>query len=224
MRGLPLLVLAAGAFGCKALEAPAPPPQVINVRVYSDPGKALANAEIMFNGRKIATTANDGLAQLKLGGRDGDAFDIRVVCPAGFRSPDKPIQVVLKRFADPKKSPEYTVSCPPSTRTIVVAVRADNGPNLPVTYLGREVTRTDDSGAAHVLLKLQPGDQFELTLSTVEKASENLRPQNPALSFVVGQRDEVLTFDQKFELEQKKQPRFTGGGAPKPTGPVKVDR
>ena len=51
-------------------------------------------------------------------------------------------------------------------RRVVVAVRAENGPNLPVTYLGRAVGRTDASGAAHVLLAMHPGDQFSLGLDT----------------------------------------------------------
>lgn len=224
MRTLPLLlVVAAGAFGCQALDAPPLPPQIINIRVYSDPGKPLANADILFNGSKKATTDSEGLGQLKLGGRDGDAFDIQVACPRGYTSPDKPITVVLKRLADSKKSPEYAVSCPPSSRTIVVAVRADNGANLPVTYLGREVARTDSSGAAHILLKLQPGDQFDLMLSTEAEEAETLRPQNPIATFVVGQRDEIFTFDQKFEQEKPRHV-YRGRRVSKPTGPVKIDR
>lgn len=217
MRVLPLLALAAASSGCKALEPPPPPPQIINVRVSSDPGKPLANANLLFNGKKIASTDADGLGQLKLGGRDGDAFDITVACPPGHASPEKPVQVILKRLAD-GKSPEYAVSCPPSTRTIVVAVRADNGPNLPVTYLGREVARTDEAGAAHVVLKLQPGDQFDLALNTSERQS--MRPQNPVASFVVGQRDDIFTFDQKFDEEVKRV--YRGPAAPK--GPVKIPR
>jgi hypothetical protein len=217
MRHLLPLVIAAAVTGCQALEPPPPPPQIINVRVSSDPGRPLANAEILFNGRKIATTGADGLGQLKLGGRDGDSFDITVACPQGYASPEKPIQVTLKRLGD-GKSPEYAAACPPSTRTIVVAVRADNGANLPVTYLGREVARTDDSGAAHVILKLQPGDQFDLALSTADRVA--LRPQNPVASYVVGQRDDVFTFDQRFDQEIR--PVYRGPAGPK--GPVKISR
>lgn len=217
MRYLLHLLIAASSLGCQALEPPPPPPQIINVRVNSDPGRPLANADILFHGRKIATTGADGLGQLKLGGRDGDSFDITVSCPQGYASPEKPIQVILKRLAD-GKSPEYAAACPPSTRTIVVAVRADNGPNLPVTYLGREVARTDDSGAAHVLLKLQPGDQFDLALNTTERVG--IRPQNPVASYVVGQRDDVFSFDQRFEQDLK--PVY--GGPARQKGPVKISR
>jgi hypothetical protein len=136
-----------------------------------------------------------------------------VTCPDGFQSPTKPIQVVLKRLADDKK-PEYDVACPPTNRTVVVAVRADGGGNLPVLYLGREIARTDGSGAAHVMLKLKPDESFDLVLGTTENAS--LRPQNPFASFAVKERDEVFVFDQKFELEKKKIVR---GGR---KGPVRI--
>lgn len=224
MRKLPVLWLAALAplaLACKALEPPPPPPQIIQIRVESDPGRPLAGADILYNGQTVAQTGPDGVGKLRLGGRDGELFDIKVVCPQGYASPERPIQVMLRRLADSDKTPEYTTSCPPSTRTVVVAVRADNGPDLPVTYLGREVGRTDDSGAAHVLLKLQPGEQFELTLDTRSKGSE-ISPQNPAQTFSVGQRNDVFTFDQKFERVVARPKRYYGG-RPKPTGPVKIN-
>ena len=82
-------------------------------------------------------------------------------------------------------------------------MRAENGPNLPVVYLGKEVARTDAAGAAHVLLSLKPGDQFEISLNTSERGSERLRPQNPAVAFVVKGRDDIMTFDQHFAIEKK---------------------
>jgi hypothetical protein len=206
MRHLVMLLLAASAFGCQAPEPPPSPPQIVtfNFRVHSDPGKPVDNADLFFNGKKVATTDAAGLGRLNLSGKDGESFEITVVCPQGYFSPERPIPVVLKRLADPSRTPEYAATCPPRTRTFVVAVRADNGPNLPITYLGREIARTDDSGAAHVMLKLKPGEQFDLTLNTSSKHSEGLRPQNPTMSFTVGQRDEVATFNQKFEQEGKR--------------------
>ena len=98
-------------------------------------------------------------------------------------------------------------------------MRADGGPNLPVKHLGREVARTDASGAAHVMLKLKPDESFDLVLGTSEKAAERLRPQNPFATFIVKDRDEVFTFDQKFEQEKRKR---TGGGRRR--GPVRIGR
>ena len=65
---------------------------------------------------------------------------------------------MLRRLAEPSKVPAYQATCPPTTRAIVVAVAAENGAGLPVLYLGREVARTDASGAASVLLHAVPGE------------------------------------------------------------------
>jgi hypothetical protein len=219
-----LCALCAGAAGCQALEPPPLPPQIISIRVESDPGKPLRGAQILYQGEKKATTGADGVGKLELGGRDGESFDIEVSCPARYLSPERPIQVILKRLADPSKSPEYSASCPPKTRTVVVAIRADGGPNapvgnMPVTYLGREIARTDESGAAHFVRPFTPGETFDLVIDTRDKQYEGLRPQNPMATFVVGQRDDIFTFDQKFDREQK---RIIRAGKPKPTGPVKI--
>jgi hypothetical protein len=199
--------------GCSALAPVPPPPLEVVVRVNGDPGQPLKGALLLFNGQKVSESGDDGVAKLKLTGKDGESFDVTVTCPDGFQSPTKPIQVILKRLADDKK-PEYDVACPPTNRTVVVAVRADGGANLPVLYLGREVARTDASGAAHVMLKLKPDEPFDLILGTTENAA--LRPQNPFASFTVKERDEVFVFDQKFETEKKKVVR---GGR---RGPVKI--
>ena len=210
-----LLALSTGA-ACASIEPPAPPPPRVANPVTTDPGKPLANAVLSFRGKKVATTGPDGVGVMKLVGRDGESFSVTVTGPEGFESPEKPIQVLLKRLAEGSKMPEYSAMCPPTSRTIVVAVRAENGPDLPVVYLGREVARTDASGAAHVLLKLPPGDQFSLMLSTGD--DKLMRPQSPVASFAVGNKDDVFLFDQRFE-KQKPMVRPSG---PIRRGPVKM--
>lgn len=216
--GSPILLSAALSLSaCSALEPVAPPPLEVILHISSDPGRPVEGAAVLFNGQKVSRSGADGIAHLVLTGRDGESFDVTITCPDGFQSPVKPLQVMLKRLADPTKKPEYEVTCPPTTRTVVVAVRADGGPNLPVMYLGREIARTDASGAAHVMLKLKPDESFDLILGTSENA--RLRPQNPFASFAVKERDEVFTFDQKFELEKKKP---AAGGRRR--GPVKIGK
>lgn len=212
------LVLAV-AGGCDTFEPPPPPPQFVIVRVSGDPGVPLAGVSLQFAGREVARTDATGRGELKLEGQDGEQFDISVVCPEGHTSPTRPVAVTLRRLADPTARPEYVASCPPSTRTMVIAVRADGGADLPVLHLGKEVARTDGAGAAHVLLKLAAEQAFELTLSTAVAGGEDLRPQNPTASFVVKGRDEVLTFDQKFERAARP---IRYGGRPRPKGPVRI--
>jgi len=202
--------------GCKSLDRPPPPPQIVVIRVLSDPGKPVKDAAILFEGRKIGVTGEDGSGEIKLVGRDGDTFEVTVSCPKGFESPHKPIPVPLKRLAESTKKPQYEVRCPPTIRTVVVAVRADGGPNLPVMLLGREIARTDTSGAAHVMMKLEPGEQFDLMLDTSGDATKTLRPQNPTRPFAVQQQDDIFTFDQTFDHDK---PKFVRGPA-KPKGPA----
>jgi hypothetical protein len=193
---------ALSASGCKDLDPPPPPPFQIFIRVDSDPGRPVAGATVSRNNKTLATTGPDGRAMLTLQGAEGETTDVSVKCPDAYTSPTKPTSIRLTRFADKSKVPEYTLSCPPMLRRVVVAVKADNGPNLPVVYLNKVITRTDLSGAAHFALEVAPGAQFQVTLDTGENA--RLKPPNPTKPFTVGQHDEILLFEQKFELERQK--------------------
>jgi len=187
-----------------ACSNPPPPPLVVRVLVQSDPGVPLPGAKLLYGGKTVGTTGSNGLAELTLRGADGQSFELSVQCPDGYKSPTDALSVVLRRLAEPKKVPVYTESCPPTQRSVVVAIDADKGPNLPVMYLGREVARTDASGAASVLLRVAPGEQFSLTLSTDEKGAEALRPQSPVATFNVKDSDDVFVFAPKFTVEHKR--------------------
>jgi hypothetical protein len=190
------------------------------IRVTSDPGKPLKDAQVLFGGQQVGVTGDDGAAQIRLAGRDGETFDVTVACPKGFESPKTPVKVALHRLSDSSKRPEYAVQCPPRTRTVVVAVRADGVAGVPVSLLGREIARTDESGAAHVVLTLEPGEQFDLMLDTSEEKFADLRPQNPVASFGIGHKDDIFAFDQKFDSEKKAPVAVR---RVKRTGPVKIE-
>jgi hypothetical protein len=211
------LASALGA-GCQHFDPPPPPPQTVLVRATSDPGVPLAEVVLRFGGKEVGKTDAEGLGKLKLEGREGESFDIAVACPEGSRSPTRPLQVTLRRLAG-DKLPEYFVSCPPLMRSVVVAVRAENAPGLPILYLGREVARTDGSGAAHVHLRLKPDEPFELMLqsSTDDPDADEFRPRDPTASFVMKDHDDIVSFDQKFERVPK--PKRGGGGR---RGPVRI--
>ena len=200
---MPLAAAAAvTSSGCKDLEPPPAPPFQIFIRVDSDPGHAVANATVSRNNKVLATTTAEGRAMLTIAGAEGETTDVMVKCPDNFMSPTKPTSIRLTRFADKSKVPEYTVSCPPMLRRVVVAVKADNGPNLPVVYLNRVITRTDTSGAAHFALEVAPGAQFQVALDTGEQP--RLKPPTPSKPFTVGTHDDILVWEQKFELEKQR--------------------
>ena len=177
----------------------------VRVRVASDPGKAVEGAKLHVGAQIVASTDVDGTALFEFDGEPGELVGVRVACPQGLVSPKRPIEVLLRPLSEPGAIPEYQASCPPSHRTIVVAIRAKNGANLPVMHLGREVARTDAFGAAHVVLEVRPGTQFRLGLDT--SAASDLRPRSPVGVFRVPAQDDLFVFEQSFVEEEKSAPR-----------------
>jgi hypothetical protein len=89
---------------------------------------------------------------------------------------------------------------------MVIGVRAENGPDLPVLYLGKEVARTDRSGAAHLTVTMNVHEKIELILGTSGKEAESLRPQNPVSVFEMPDHDDIQVFPVTFTREIKKPP------------------
>lgn len=190
------------------------------VRVESDPGAPLANVTISRDGRPLGKTNESGVLSLALSGEPGDTVPLTVTCPAGYRSPREPLSVLLRPLAKGSDSPEYRAVCRPELRSLVISVRAQNGPGLPLKYLGKEIARTDAQGAAHALLKVAPGETVNLVLDTSEGAAQQLRPQNPELRVTVPERDDIVVFDQNFTAP--KAPPAKRAKKAEPVGPVRI--
>ena len=188
----------------------------IVVHVDDERGEGLAGAELVVDGQPMGTTDTTGVVRLHLDGPVGQLYEARVRCPAEYRSPSAPLP--LRRVAVEGAGPaEHRAVCHSLRRTVVVAVRAENGADLPILYLGKEVARTDASGAAHVSARLQVGERFELTLLTDVPGREGLRPKNPVFSMEVGETDQVVPFDVTLTLPSKPKAK------PKPRGPTRID-
>jgi hypothetical protein len=200
------LLLAPLFSGCGklSLEADTRAQFEILLKVNTDNNVPVQGAILQLREQTVGTTGPEGSSVLKFTANEGESFDIAVKCPTGLQSPPKAVLITLRKLADVTRRPEFTAACPSATKVVVVAVRADGGPNLPVMYLGNEVGRTDQSGAANVALRLAPNDTFELQLNTSDKSNERLRPQNPSLSFTMKEKDDVVVFETKFSLEAKK--------------------
>ncbi|HEY4014110.1 MAG TPA: hypothetical protein VGM06_12280 [Polyangiaceae bacterium] len=171
------------------------------IRVESQPGQPVPGASVSFQGRSVGRTDDAGTVTLSVRGAEGEHVTIGIRCPEGFVATGKAADVVLHALEDPTRKPEYDVECRPLRRTIVVVVRADRGPNLPVMYLGREVARTDDSGAAHALLDVPASEDVEISLSTVDAANQRLRPQNPSMKFFASDPSDLKVFSVPFQVE-----------------------
>jgi hypothetical protein len=169
------------------------------VHVQSDDGRPVAGAEIASSTGTVVTDA-DGHAELALSGHEGDRLPHTVTCPKEYNSPANPLFISLRRGFENGSRPVYDATCVPAKRTVVVGVKLDDGPDLPIMYLGQQVARTDASGAAHVLLHVEADEPFRLTIDTNEPGRENVRPQNPSTDLAVGQADDILIFEQKMSL------------------------
>ena len=214
---LTLLVTAVAA----ACGARAPAVLAIAVQAERDPGVPLAGVELVLAGKPVARSDAQGRARLSLRGQPGDVLELNVRCPEGFGSPG-PIAVVLRPLAEASKVPEYLARCAPRTRSLVVAVRAERGPNLPLRYLGQEIARTDASGAAHALLQVEPDRPVRFVLDTSAPEHAQLRPQDPELKLVMPPRDEVALFAQTFTVAEAPKPKRRHHAPPQPVGPTRL--
>jgi hypothetical protein len=167
-----------------------------SVRISGDPARPVSGAGLTYKGKQVAASDSSGLARLSARGQEGETIDFGVACPEGYRSPANPLSLRLTRLRDHTRVPEYQVTCAPALRDVVIAVRAENGADLPVKYLGREVARTDAAGAAHFLLRVEPGAQLEVALDTHEKRW--LRPQDPVAHFLTRSEDDLFVMEQPF--------------------------
>jgi hypothetical protein len=208
-----LVATAVSLLGCK--EQAVTPFKLI-VHVDSDPGQALTDLPILFNDAEVKRTDAKGDALIETKRPDGEVVTLVVKCPADSATPE-PVRVTVRR-TEGQSITKFDRACRPQTRSIAVLVRAENGPNLPVMYLGKEVARTDSSGAAHYALKLKVGEPFTIGLSTNgNKDDQKLRPPNPSVPLIVGEGDEVKLINIKFE-RPKAAPVFVV----RPTGPREV--
>ncbi len=190
--GVLLAVLAAG---CK--EKDLSRDYEFMVRVSSEPGRGLEGARASVKGRELGVSDSSGAVAIQVRGREGDVVAVDIACPSGHRPP-APVRVPLRHVGHDVK-PEFAALCTPLTHSIVVAVRAERGPHLPLLHLGRELARTDTSGAAHVLLDVASDDVVELVLDTSEQP--RLRPRNPILRIQPGQSDQISAISQEFTLQ-----------------------
>lgn len=197
-----LLALALAVSSCEMLEetdSKAVAPEFpIAVLVYGDARQPLADVELYDQKTLVGKTNANGRVGLKLTGKEGGTVSLRVKCPVTFKSPEKPIVVGLRLMSEGSPAPKFEAECVPLLRTVVVGLRAENGANLNVIRLNQVVGRTDDQGVAHLSMQVSPGEQIALTLNT--SGNPNLRPQNPTLSFIAADRDEMLLLEQKFTL------------------------
>lgn len=182
------------------------------VRVEADPHQPLPGAKLQHAGQTLGATDEGGRVVIRATGNEGERVQLQISCPEGFKSPEAPLSVTLRRGA---QRPEYFASCPPLSHKLVVAARLDHGAGLPIRYLGREVARSDAAGVAHLLIEAEADKAIELTIDTSDQPL--LRPKSPTARFRVGNRDDVVVLEQAFQA-----PRKPTVHVQRATGPVRI--
>jgi hypothetical protein len=196
-----------------------PPPRYrVTFEVVSDL-TPLAEVQLAVRGRPVASTDAAGLAHFEMPGRDGLIVPVTVTCPAGTRGPENAVDVTLRTVqgldrAAAESGIVQRINCPPEDRTVAVVVRTDGRVGLPIVWQGREISRTDQGGVAHMTFRMRPNSQLQLAMLT--DSAPTLRPQNPTRQFVVPDSDTVVTFDQEFHEEA---PPVVRRARPRPSAP-----
>ena len=165
-------------------------------------GKPVAGAKVLKGKAMLGTTDASGKVLLKLKGTEGDTEELTVQCPAGLASPEKPILVGLRAMAAGSPTPNFDAECVPLAQEILVGLRTENGANLPIIYLDEVIGHINAAGVTHLKLKVAPKEQVTLTIDTSKNPA--LRPQNPTLTFVAKEKDEMILLEQKFDVLKKK--------------------
>jgi hypothetical protein len=215
-----LLASVGGALaGCKPETTNAEFPVVIEAE--SDPGQPLANVGIVLQGRELGRTEADGSLRLRLQGEPGEKHTLSIACPPDYAAPSKPLSVALRPLIEEGSVPRYRAQCSPVMRSLVVAVRAKNGADLPLLYQGREIARTDADGVAHALVRVPPAEHLAFVLDTSAPDKTQLQPYSPELTKIMPAHDDIVVFDKAFtKLEPKPvrtgKRRVVGGPTPIP--------
>jgi hypothetical protein len=172
----------------------------ISIAARSEDRSPVAGVEIYLAKQLLGQTDASGTAQLALRGPEGDTLALNVKCPTTYASPEGPLLVGLRHLGDGSTRARFEIECFSLVHSVVVGIRAENGPRLPILRLKSVVGQTDDQGVAHVLLRASANEQIALTLDTSKNAK--LLPQNPTLDFATRDSDEFLLVSQKFTVKQ----------------------
>jgi hypothetical protein len=172
----------------------------ITITARNEAQTPVSGVEISLAKQLLGTTDDAGSARLALHGPEGDTLPLNVRCPASYASPERPLLVGLRHLGDGSTRARFEVECFSLVHSVVVGIRAENGPRLPILHLKSVVGQTDEQGVAHVLLRASANEQIALTLDTSK--SPSLLPQSPTLDFATRDSDEFLLVGQKFTVKQ----------------------
>ena len=197
----------------------------VRLLVTNVPGDPLAQVSVFLAGKQIGLTGSDGYANLTIVGREGMRANLRVQCPANHRQPTEPVSVGLFDYAT-EGAPEVSAICEQEHVRQGVVVRttgAASSPfSLPFSLRGQRAGSTDSAGIGHVLAEGEPGETLDLVFDTSEYP--DLQPANPSVRLVLGNHDDAVLAEQRFEIKRSKPAKRGKGRPPKHDRPTPMAR
>lgn len=179
------------------------------LRASSDEGEPVQGATFVHGESSLGKTDVAGRVATKIQGVDGQTLAVVTTCPDGYLAPEQSAQLrlteVRKLDSNAPATIELDVVCTRKMRDIVLVVRTNQAPSLPVEVSGKSIGSTDSNGQAHYHVQLDRS-VGRLSVSLDTGAAPKLRPQNPSRVFELEGRDAVLLFDQSFAAERPAPP------------------
>jgi len=190
----------------------APQEAHFQLTVQDDQGEPQANVPVVIDGAQVASTDAHGEASV-IFQANANRARLAVMCPAGFLSPE-PRSVPLARTG--RQPPlELQLTCRPEQRSLLLVVRAPQAIGLPVLADGEVIGHVAEDGTLHAILRRAPGSELRVTLDT--SAKPQLLPQHPVREISVGDRDELIVFDQPFATARERPRRASSATQARPT-------
>jgi hypothetical protein len=186
-----VLAVIFGACVVSACTPAASPSRSLFVLVTDDDARPLPHVGIEIDGIAATRTGRDGSVRISLASEGGARARILARCPAGTREAEP--RHVARSVSGAPAALQLTFVCLPALRNVVVVVRAPGAEGLWLRADGLPVGRVAPDGTLHAIVSRAPESDLTLVLDT---GTLPVVPRNPALALRVGDRDELVVFDQ----------------------------
>ena len=165
----------------------------IAVQVADDHGRALGGVAIALDDTPVAVTDASGRASAVVQSRISTRVRLQARCPDDYR-PLEARQLALSQRDQATGTLQLRFTCIPKLRSLAVVVRAPGAEGLALRVDGVPVAKIQPDGTSHLVLKRAADTTLRLSLDT--SAAPTLHPQFPVREVLVGDRDEIIVFDQ----------------------------
>jgi hypothetical protein len=168
--------------------------RLLRVLVRDERTEPLAGVAVEVEGIRTTSTGADGTATVSLAGEGAPRARVAVLCPSHLCA--AAARHVARSATAGAATLELTFVCRPRLRTVLVVARVSGGEGLTLRADGAPLGTVDADGTLHARLQRPPDSDLRLMLDTGQRA---LSPQNPAREIRLGDRDELVVFEEQLQ-------------------------